>query len=216
VTDTGIIKIADRMFNQITYLDIGCCENISEAGKFYAKEKIRGVKLVVEEPNPPMLNARPENPNRQVGFTRGRQRPDRESLVAVFDDEYERIPVRVRERMMLAMDRRRRNLHPRMLANRHPVAFQEREDVEMDLEYMRRARRLPREVLLQMEADDDDTDEGDSSEDEDEMADLEEHVQGPAADQQDIDYEEGRVAEEEAPVQPESIEAPVPEDFVLP
>jgi len=115
VTDTGIIKIADRMCNQLKYLHIGFCEDVSEAGKFYAREKIKGVKIVVDRIN--VHNCIPDNSFRQIGFPyhvrhleSNALRPNRvREMLVVFDDEFAFPINQVRDRvMMAAMERRRR------------------------------------------------------------------------------------------------------------
>lgn len=92
------------MTTQLLYLDIHECENVSEEGNSIVK-KMKRATLVLE---PYSLQKQKiiENPLRQVGFpSRGRCRPTERSYMS-FEDDIDRFPER--ERIMMAMDRRRR------------------------------------------------------------------------------------------------------------
>ncbi|CAL8071470.1 unnamed protein product [Orchesella dallaii] len=49
VTDKGIIFLANRLYQDLDLLDLTKCSNITEEGKFYAREKLIG-KVIVAEP----------------------------------------------------------------------------------------------------------------------------------------------------------------------
>ncbi|XP_035716373.1 uncharacterized protein LOC110860564 isoform X2 [Folsomia candida] len=102
ISDMGLFKIADMM-PQLQFLDIHECENVSEEGKFYVKEKMQHVPTLILEPYSMQKLKLTDNSFRQVGYPyRGRcVRPERYGP----DEEYDRLPLR--ERMLMAMDRRR-------------------------------------------------------------------------------------------------------------
>jgi hypothetical protein len=108
------------MVGQLHYLDIHECENVSEEGKFYVKEKLKHIELILE-PYALQKQKSTDNPNRQVGYPyRGRSiRPERYGNLGAVggvpgaDEDYDRLPLR--ERMFMAMDRRRRFITLRMI-----------------------------------------------------------------------------------------------------
>jgi len=113
ISDIGLFKIADMM-SQLRHLDVHQCENVSEEGKFYVKEKMQHFPItLILEANAlqKQKSAAVENSFRQIGFPhRGRcVRPERYGP----DEEYDRLPQR--ERMLMAWDRRRRYFALRMI-----------------------------------------------------------------------------------------------------
>lgn len=120
--------------SQLEYLDIHECQNISEEGKFYIKEKLKHLELILE-PYALQKQKTGENPHRQVGFPiRGRgcgPRAERFGVAGIGadnDEDFAGLPMR--DRMFMAMDRRRRYVALRMIhrVGRVPPAFQEIED----------------------------------------------------------------------------------------